>query len=212
MKAEAYLVRRGTTWYARYVNDLGKWAQESLAFRGSKLEARERFTVWRTERRRRGVDRPRTRITLAQFADEYLAHLKTLGRSAGWIAHQRQYLNGPMAEAFGKDTPLIKITRRDIQSYLARLATTVRRTTANKHRASLRTLFQFAVDQGYVSSSPAADVRRLKHDGRVHNRYLTLDEFRRLREVAEAQRMARSQFPTIHAFDDLPEHCVFRSS
>ena len=206
MKAEAYLVRRGTTWYARYVNDLGKWAQESLAFRGSKLEARERFTVWRTERRRRGIDRPRTRITLAQFADEYLAHLKTLGRSAGWIAHQRQYLNGPMAEAFGKDTPLIKITRRDIQSYLARLATTVRRTTANKHRASLRTLFQFAVDQGYVSSSPAADVRRLKHDGRVHNRYLTLDEFRRLREVAEAQRMARSQFPTIHAFDDLPEY------
>jgi integrase len=174
------------------VTDLGKWAQESLAFRGSKLEARERFTAWR--------------ITLAQLADEYLAHLKTLGRSAGWVAHQRQYLNGPMAAAFGKDTPVNKIARRDLQSYLARLATGVRRTTANKHRASLRTLFQFAVDQGYVSSSPAADVRRLKHDGRVHNRYLTLEEFRRLREVADAQRTARPEFPTVHAFDDLPEY------
>ena len=37
----------------------------------------------------------------------------------------------------------------------------------------------------------------------MHNRYLTLEEFRRLREVAEAQQGARSEFPNAHAFEDL---------
>jgi integrase len=206
VRAEAYLVRRGRIWYARYVNELGKWMQESLCFRGSKLEARDKFSAWLDGHRRRAAERPRARITLAQLADEYLAHSKTTGKSAGWIAHQRQYLNGPMAAAFGTDTPLIKIGRRDIQAYLARLTVTVKRTTANKHRACLRTMFQFAAEQGYVVSSPAADVRRLKHDGCVHNRYLTRDEFRGLREVAEAQRAARSAILSAHAFEDLPEY------
>ena len=205
MRAEAYLIRRGRTWYARYLNATGKWTHESLQFRGSKMEARDKFGDWREQHRRRPSDR-RQPITLAQLAEEYLAQAAAIGRSASWIAHQRQYLKGPMAAALGADTRVIKITRRHIQAYLADLTTTVKRTTANKHRACLRTMFQFAADQGYVASSPAADVRRLKHDGCVHNRYLTRDEFRRLRDVAETQRATRSVIPCTHGFEDLPAY------
>jgi integrase len=205
VRADAYLIRRGKTWYARYLTDRGRWTQESLQFRGSKTEARDRFGEWKDRHRERAAER-RTPTTLGQLATEYLAHAKALGRSAGWIAHQRQYLAGPMAAAFGADTLVVKIGRREIQSYLADLTTRVKRTTANKHRACLRTMFRFAADQGYVSSSPAADVRRLKHDGCVHNRYLTSDEYRRLRDVAESQGANRSAIPSAHGFEDLPEY------
>jgi len=122
------------------------------------------------------------------------------------VAHQREHLNGPMAAFFGKDTPVTEITHGAIQDYLSGLTKTVKRTTANKHRACLRRMFQFATEQGYVRSSAAAAVQRLKHDGRIHNRYLTPEEFRRLREAATRQRTARVGLPGAHGFDDLPEY------
>ena len=111
-----------------------------------------------------------------------------------------------MAKFFGSTTPIRKIARPAIEGYLSMLTKGVKRTTANKHRACLRRMFQFAVEQGYLASSPAAEVRRLKHDGIVHGRFLTPDEFKRLREVAERQRAAQTAVPTAHAFDALPEY------
>jgi len=168
--------------------------------------ARDKFAEWKEEHRRARSQMARDPVTLAELAKEYLDRARTNGQSAGWITHQRQYLKGPMAAFFGKETLITKITRQSIEAYLSRFAQSVKRTTANKHRACLRRMFQFAIEQGYVRTSPAADVQRLKHDGTVHNRFLTAEEFRRLREAAEIQRTARRGLPCVHGFSDLPEY------
>ena len=205
MRADAYLARRRKMWYVRYLTDDGRWAQESLHFAGPKAQALDKLAAWKTAHRVRPTNAS-VALTFAQLAEFYLKRAADDGRSPGWVMHQRQHLHGPMAKFFGATTVIRKISRPAVEAYLSMLTKSVKRTTANKHRACLRRMFQFAVEQGYLATSPAAEVRRLKHDGIVHNRFLTADEFKRLRETAELQRAAQAAVPTAHAFDALPEY------
>lgn len=191
---------------ARALNESRGWTQESLHFAGPKAQALDKFSTWKMAHQARRANGALEAITFAELGEHYLKRATSDGRSAGWVMHQRQHLNGPMAKFFGSTTRIKRIPRSAIEGYLSMLTKSVKRTTANKHRACLRRMFQFAVEQGYLTSSPAAEVRRLKHDGLVHGRFLTPDEFKRLREVAESQRAAQALVPTAHAFDALPEY------
>lgn len=211
MRAESYLTRRRKVWYVRYVKSDGLWAQQSLHFAGSKSLALDKFAAWKETHRLRQADSSTAPLTFAHLAGRYLERALSNGRSTGWVTHQRQHLKGPMAVFFGGTTLITKIARPSVEAYLSELTKTVKRTTANKHRACLRRMFQFAVEQGYLRTSPASDVQRLKHDGSVHSRFLTPDEFKALRGAAENQRAVRASLPSAHGFDGLPRTWTWRS-
>jgi integrase len=115
------------------------------------------------------------KITLAQFAEEYLAYAKT---NKAPMSVRRDLISlVPLTSAF--PGYLSEITTKAIEDYKARRLETVKPATVNKELALLKHMFTKAGEWSYVKQNPAKPVKLLKEPpGRL--RYLTPAEFTRL--------------------------------
>jgi integrase len=115
------------------------------------------------------------KITLAQFAKEYLAYADA-NKSAGAAGRDRMSLK-PLLAAFPDYLPTI--TPKAIEEYKVQRLQWVKPATVNRELALLKHMFTKAIEWGYVKENPAKAVKLLKEPpGRV--RYLTPDELARL--------------------------------
>jgi integrase/recombinase XerD len=94
----------------------------------------------------------------------------------------------PFLQAYGSD-PIESLTRPTIEAYLNGL-THLAYTTHQRHQAVIQALFNFAVDQGHLSTNPIARLRHRRPDpakGEVSSdqviRYLTPEQLRQLYQV-----------------------------
>jgi site-specific recombinase XerD len=92
-----------------------------------------------------------------------------------------------MTEFFGADTPLVDITSRRVEEFIAERRKEVRACTVNKDLSVLRQMFGKAVDWKYVLVDPMSGIQNLKDDSLVHDRYLQPEEFNALLSAAIEQ-------------------------
>lgn len=87
---------------------------------------------------------------------------------------------------------LLIASRRDVEAYRAHLEALQRApSTIAKHLSALSGYYQFAVDEGAISTNPAARARRPKVSDTSPRRALTPSETRRLLQAAQDQDQAR---------------------
>jgi integrase len=115
------------------------------------------------------------KITLTQFAQEYLAYADA-NKSSGAGARDRtslKHLSGAFPDYLSMITP------KSIEEYKAQRLQYVRPATVNRELALLKHMYTKAIEWGYVKDNPTKAVKLLKEPpGRV--RYLTPDELLRL--------------------------------
>jgi integrase/recombinase XerD len=133
----------------------------------------------------------KTITTLASVSVEFLQR-PGLEKST-----QRSYESTlmPLLQAYGQ-TPIEIMTRQTLQDYLNELPS-LAYTTHQRHQSIIQSLFNFAVEQGYIRANPIARLKRRKPDREKGEhgtddviRYLTPDQLKVLyRVVASTLRM-----------------------
>jgi site-specific recombinase XerD len=113
--------------------------------------------------------------TLAEFLAEYGEHSCRTKAKATWRADELALRK--LIEYLGPETPLAKITRKDIDTWLSSL--TVTKTSANVYLRHLRAAFNQAVAWNYLKTSPCQGVKEYRPQRQLP-RYLTQDEIARL--------------------------------
>ncbi len=128
--------------------------------------------------------------TFEQLATDYLElHAKPNKRS--WKEDERQ-LNADLLPKW-KHLPLEQIARRDVRDLLDRKVAQGSPIAANRIRALVSKMFNFAVEREYVEHNPVVGIRRPAKN-KSRERVLTEDEIRRVWKACE------TQIPTICAW------------
>lgn len=97
-------------------------------------------------------------ITLATLATQYL---ERPGLSLRTVQSYESTLL-PLLQLLGR-SPVNSLTRQQLQQYLSSL-THLSYTTHNRHQTIIQSLFNFAVEQGYISVNPIMHLTRRQPD------------------------------------------------
>lgn len=126
-----------------------------------------------------GVCEPR-KILLKDFAGEYLEYSKA---NKAKRSYERDVLTieGHVLPIWA-DHQLSQITPKIIEDYKIKRLETVKAQTVNRELDTIKTMFRSAMEWGYVKTSPAAFVKKLK-SGTPSFRYLSADEIKKLLEA-----------------------------
>jgi site-specific recombinase XerD len=140
------------------------------------------------------------RVPLRQLAEEHLANVKR-HQSASWHEKQQAYLfrtdrdrpGSPkkILEWFGPPRLSTDMSANQIRDYVDHLRDRgLKAVTCNKVLSSIKAMFHFAEERGYVAEngSPARRVKLLKSDSEVHDAFLTWEQYERLKAVAQQER------------------------
>lgn len=116
------------------------------------------------------------RLTFKQFSEEvYLPEARLRKRS--WKDDERK-LSSDMYPAFG-EKPLTEISRVDISKYINMILARTSKSTANRHRALLLSIFNMAIDQELLEKNCVAHIKKYEESSE-HGRSLTNEELARL--------------------------------
>jgi integrase len=126
--------------------------------------------------------------TLKEFADEFLEFsFKTKKR----FSYQTDKQAFRRAISFlGGDTPLTRINKKLIDSWLAQMSQEVKRTSANTWFRHFKAAISKAIEWGYITDHPCKGIKQLRIQ-RGFPRYLTKDEVNRLLEAEMDQDFRR---------------------
>lgn len=80
----------------------------------------------------------------------------------------------PLLEQYGR-SPIDRLTRQELEAYLDRLSH-LACSTHHRHRAILRSLLNFAVEEGYLNANPIARLKRRDPQGKEPVRYLNPEQ------------------------------------
>ncbi len=126
------------------------------------------------------------RISLASLAVQFL---ERPGLSQNTIRSYESTLM-PLLQQHGR-APIDLLTRQQLEQYLNSL-THLSYTTHNRHQATLQSLLNFAVEQGYLSANPLPKLKRRKPDREKGERgsdeivrYLTPEQLKLLYSLVE---------------------------
>ena len=122
-------------------------------------------------------------VTLGELAKDALAYAE---REYPRSFREQSYRMGKLVAHFGRETLAARIDARAIENFLANLGRTKKAATINRSRSLLSLTFRLAVEGGKLAANPVRAVRRKKENNK-RDRYLTLDEEARLREVMERE-------------------------
>jgi integrase len=128
----------------------------------------------------------RTALTFGELADDYVErHAKVHKKS--WREDQRQ-LNGKDLKPW-RNRPAAEINRADVRRVLDSMVAPPRSApvAANRLRAVLRKLFNWAIQQERLEHNPAASIPKPGRE-RARERVLSEDEIRRVWSACETQR------------------------
>jgi len=205
---KAYLIQaKNGRWHAKYQKPDDRWTHHSLRT-PNKATAQIRFSQFLKQLEDRELLFSDLRpLRLAEFAEEYLRHVKS-HKSASWYSKQQYYLRGTILPFFGPDTLTTQITSRKIEQYAEWRRTTVKGTTVNKELACIRHMMKKAEEWGHLASSPARKVKDLPDDSQVHERFLMPQEYALMLSRAAANTIEPWTLPN-ERFEDLMEFIMF---
>lgn len=117
--------------------------------------------------------------TVEGLAQEFMA--RYVARERKRPENVRQMLEADILPRLGK-MKAKEVTRRDVIHMLDRIVDRGARVQANRTAATVKQMFQFAVERGIVDSNPCSDIRRQSVGGteKARERSLTAQEIRAL--------------------------------
>lgn len=129
------------------------------------VEARHQEALLRIELAAPVLDIPSASrsITLGDFVEQFLNHQAKLHPRSTRTYHGAQCKN--FLSWAGKDRLLAGISLQDLQDYQAHRATLNKRSSVNRAFQVLKTLFRFAVEWGFINTSPAASIKKFRETG-----------------------------------------------
>lgn len=128
-------------------------------------------------------EQSRTEPTMGDLAQQYLDRYASAHKRPSSLRNDRQMIQGIIRPRIG-NLRLRAVGRRDIEALHASLKATPYR--ANRVLALLSKMFSLAAAWGWRADNPARGVPRFQEDKR--ERWLSLDELRRLTEALDAYR------------------------
>ena len=139
------------------------------------------------------------RISLASLAVQFL---ERPGLSQNTIRSYESTLM-PLLQQHGR-APIDLLTRQQLEQYLNSL-THLSYTTHNRHQATLQSLLNFAVEQGYLSANPLPKLKRRKPDREKGERgsdeivrYLTPEQLKLLYSLVERNSRLHAPILLLH--------------
>jgi integrase len=176
---------RSERWTIRYVDGSGKMKWETLPEDIKTKREADAILAGRkaevTKAKKLGFLRvSRADMTFGELVEDFLVYSREHKRS-----HQADEVTARnLLMFFGKDRKCQSITRADVEKYIAyRLATPKQRgggqrkpATVNRERAMLKTMYNRAIEIGYIEWTPMRGVKMLKEDN-VRSRVLSPEEF-----------------------------------
>lgn len=164
-------------------------AREALAVYGKTLADAVAFYLKHLETAARSSP-------VSKVIDSLLAHKKTEGKSARYLADLRSRL-GIFAREYG-DRPIAELTAEEISQWLARL--NLSPTTTNNTRRVLAVLWNFAADRGLCAPGVMRKTIRLKASEKEPG----------ILTVAEAEALLKASAPEVRAAVALGLFCGIR--
>lgn len=163
--------RKNGLYHLCYKNNNGQWTSIST---GTKIKnIANRFL---SEFLSSKVDRPITKLTFNEFSNIYLDYSKTNHEPSNTI--RIQYIFKQFCPYYG-ETDLTQILPLDIEKYKSARLFLIKPTTLNIELRALRSLFNKAVEWGYLEKSPMNKVKLLPIP-ETKPVYLTYNEFEKL--------------------------------
>ena len=171
-----YIQRRGAWWsYDFHVRNLDEHGQRigSARLRGPLNtqdlgEAMQLARDINEQRERRAYERPDAQPIF--FADLVKEFRQTYTGWAPTTMQGTKALSGKLCDEFG-NCLIGHMTARMIEEYLSRRQKANKRkmsiSTANRYRAYVKRLFNWAVDMGYLTSTPMAALRMVKEEQKL---------------------------------------------
>ena len=145
-------------------------------------------------------------LTFGSLVREFKTFIKGQKSLSDWPTIQGYIANG-MVEFFGSDTPVTDITLQRCEEYIAdRRGDEIRACTVNKELSVLRAMFSKAKERKYIATNPVAELKSLKDDSLIHDRYLKPEELDALLRAALMQLQGDSSSLKFH---NMPELIVF---
>lgn len=179
----------GRSWFVRYEVGRGRIGRKQHTRRLGSADAKDHDALTFAQARDRarevrrtakidGIDPfapPPERLTFAELAEAWLEQAKTRKRS--WRdddSRYRMHIAGRLGKKIAEE-----ITRRDITAALDEIEKAVSGVSANRCQAIIGAIFNWAVDDGHLQTSPAVRLRKRGTEKR-RNRVLQEDEIRAL--------------------------------
>lgn len=122
-------------------------------------------------------------VRLSDYIERYLAWVEQ-NRSSAWVKKQRMYAETNFKPFFG-NVRLGSITTYRVHQYVNSRRQKVKNVTVNKELASLKKLFEKALEWRMVDINPARPIRQLPNDGAIKDRILSEQEIERLLDNAD---------------------------
>jgi integrase len=119
---------------------------------------------------------PRKDATVTQFVELYVAHIRDERRLLGWRTMRSNVT--AFARHLGNQI-MRRVTKIDVEGFLARRKQIVRPATVNSNRRDVRRMFVVAVEMGYADGNPAAGTKPVT-GGKRAVRLPTSDEVSRI--------------------------------
>lgn len=197
--------KRGPVWYAKWrVNGrqhkklIGPvWTERGRPPQGvyTRKMAEAALQAILTDARRGAYDDPITGpgMTLKAACEAWLTYVEhDKGRASTTVGDYRRTCRNHFWPAFGEDTTVQKISKRDVERFRARLLNESQMTRASIHKVLvlLHGCMKYAKRQGWIQANPCEDVERvtLKRSGDFN--VLTVEEVHAVMRAAESEQDA----------------------
>jgi integrase len=119
------------------------------------------------------------RLTVEEAGERLIDHLEALGRKTSTIEGYRSALNVHLAPFFG-DKPLDRITREDVERFIARARGDHASKSVQNYLGVLHGIFDFAIRRGWASSNPVKRADRPRRTDSAEVRFLSMAELEAL--------------------------------
>lgn len=176
--------KKGTqNWLACYTDHTGKRVQKTTGT-ANKREAQKLADKMEEES---GIEPPAPAVTAASWVESWIAANNGALSDSSFLAYSHRTNHFLKWLGARSSAPLPSITKADIIAYRTDLLKQIAPSTVNLGVKILRMMFEAARREKVIPENPAADLKTLKHEGKVDRRPFTMAELQALLKVAEGE-------------------------
>jgi hypothetical protein len=153
-----YKRKKGKSWIIDYRNENGKKIQKAVPWAKTKQAAQyaRQMEMAKVNRRKFGWEQDKEKMGFREFAEIYLQDYAKTEKDS-WKTDEFRLRK--MKDYF-KDTELSSITPLKIHEFKAlRLEEGIAKATTNRDIASLKKMFNIAIEEGYLEHNPAKKIK-----------------------------------------------------
>lgn len=176
-------------WYQRYRDPLtGKIKRVTcLLPRGSQQARKEAELILAQKLADISDTRTETDITIGELARLFLNHERERGVKPTTLSVRKTGMSA-MLKYFGEDAIAKNITKPMVTKYLQSSLKEKKNSTVNVYRAGMSTMYDFAIDYGYLTENPAQGLRiqwKPQKPTSITDKYFTDEELNNLFAVID---------------------------